>query len=532
MPSGGAIDGRAILHDALLCQKAPHRPDVDVAVLVAVDEDRPGADVAHRVDRGDEGDGRHDDLVVGLDAAQFEADVQRRGAAVAGHRVLHPHVLGQGFLEAHHVLAGRGYPAGLDAVGHVFELPPEDRRFAQGDHRVTLYELRVLGRIGIGDQALPYGLGHLADAVGQAHAGGEAQGLDAREVDLVVAGVFDLLHVVDFQGHLRRDLLGDHLLGVVLGVAAHVESLARDQLDVAFEHQVDRPRDVSHVAVGAPEVLAVDLQLAFDHGIAGELVDGEVEARSQGQPVDGGKAQDGERHGRGPPEEVLLDPHLELGVQAHGTKRRLLVEHGVSLHLAVVAARGSEDEVLRSMLLAQLEQVAGAVPDGPGSEVGSGFAGRVAHDRSQVDDGVETEARWAVVFEEALQLTRLGDVGLREGETGQRQQIDERLAAEEQSVGHDHPAALREQVAGEHGPHVSGAACYEHSLHSSILYRRTPQMTMPSGVISARESSCRTSSISSSVSRPSILARTTASTERARINESEAISIGGESTIT
>ena len=74
-PAGRAVGHDPVTHDALLRQEAPHALDVHVGVLVAVDEDRPGMQVANRVGRGDERHRGNDDLVVGLDAGQQERNV-------------------------------------------------------------------------------------------------------------------------------------------------------------------------------------------------------------------------------------------------------------------------------------------------------------------------------------------------------------------------------------------------------------------------------------------------------------------------
>ena len=84
---------------ALLGQEAADAVDVDAAVLVAVDEDREGANVAHRVDRSDERHGRHDDLVARPHAGEDQRDVKRRCPAVAGDGVSHADVVGQSALE-------------------------------------------------------------------------------------------------------------------------------------------------------------------------------------------------------------------------------------------------------------------------------------------------------------------------------------------------------------------------------------------------------------------------------------------------
>ena len=62
--------------------------------------------------------------------------------------------------------------------------------------------------------------------------------------------------------------------------AAEPRVTAGDLAEVRLENQVDRTGDVLHVTVWTPEVFAIDLQLSFDHGVSGEFVDGQVEARA------------------------------------------------------------------------------------------------------------------------------------------------------------------------------------------------------------------------------------------------------------
>ena len=133
-PTRRAVGQDPVADDALLGEEAPHALDVHVAVLIAVDEDRPGAHVADRVDRGDERHRGHDDLVVGLDAGQHERDVDGRGARIAGDDVLDAEVGRQHLLHLRHEFAVRGDPAGRQAAGDVLELATTEGRLGQRDH--------------------------------------------------------------------------------------------------------------------------------------------------------------------------------------------------------------------------------------------------------------------------------------------------------------------------------------------------------------------------------------------------------------
>ncbi len=91
-------------------------------------------------------------------------------------------------------------------------------------------------------------------------------------------------------------------------------------------------------------------------------------------------------------QQVLLEPDLELRVQAHGAERGVLVQHPVRFHLAVVAAGRSEDEPLDVVALAQLEEILGALPDRARGQLGLRFAGGIADDRGEVHHCVEVTA--------------------------------------------------------------------------------------------------------------------------------------------
>src|SRR4029079_2969956 len=70
---------------------------------------------------------------------------------------------------------------------------------------VLALRVAVPGRIGVGDQARPNGVRHLADAVAESHPGHEPEGGDALEGNPVVPRVLRPLHIPE----TNRDLLGD-----------------------------------------------------------------------------------------------------------------------------------------------------------------------------------------------------------------------------------------------------------------------------------------------------------------------------------
>src|SRR6185312_1325336 len=114
----------------------------------------------------------------------------------------------------------------------------------------------------------------LADAVGHALRGLESQlGGDPLEAHLVVARILAPLHVGDLAAaQLARDELHEVELAVVLVGVADVEDAAADLARIRAEHEHHAAGGVAHVYVGAPELLAEDLEGPVGPEVAGELV--------------------------------------------------------------------------------------------------------------------------------------------------------------------------------------------------------------------------------------------------------------------
>src|SRR3954463_1223653 len=142
----------------------------------------------------------------------------------------------------------------------------------------------VAAVIGIRERAGGEGISHLADAVGDGHRSLEAKHLaHLVEADLVVARVVVLANVAHLAGvELALDRLDDVELAVVLAGAADVEHLVAYLLDWRVERGAHGPGSVAHMHVRAPELLAEDLELLVGPEVAGELVDGEIEAHARG----------------------------------------------------------------------------------------------------------------------------------------------------------------------------------------------------------------------------------------------------------
>ena len=104
------------------------------------------------------------------------------------------------------------------------------------------------------------------------------------------------------------------------------------------------------------------------------------------------------------------------------------------------------------MPIADLEQIPRAVPDGAGRDLGLGLASRIADDRGEVDKRVEPLAR----KDDSSPPGR----GCRpaEREVGVGEQIEQRLAAEQERVRRDDAVTPGKQPAGHHRTDISGTA--------------------------------------------------------------------------
>ncbi len=106
-----------------------------------------------------------------------------------------------------------------------------------------------------------------------------------------------------------------------------------------------------------------------------------------------------------------------------------------------------------AVLVAELEQASRAIPDRPGRELRLRLAGRITHERGEVDHRIEPLAG-----EQRLELRGDGDVHLAEREVGVGQEVEECLAAEQQRVRRDHAVASCKQLAGHQRTDIAGAA--------------------------------------------------------------------------
>ena len=120
MAAGGVVDQLAVFHVALLFAEALGGGGVHAQAVVTADEHRLGIGIAHRVDRGDEGEGGHDHLVAHAHAGDQHGQVQAGGAAVAGHGPVHVHIVGDGLFKVAHLAAAGGHPLADHRVVHIF----------------------------------------------------------------------------------------------------------------------------------------------------------------------------------------------------------------------------------------------------------------------------------------------------------------------------------------------------------------------------------------------------------------------------
>ena len=134
---------------------------------------------------------------------------------------------------------------------------------------------------------------HLADTVRDGHQSLEAETrLDLVEAHLIVARILvaaDVRHATAIG--LAVDLLDEIELAVVLARAPGVENLAADGILGRVEHRSHGARRITHVDVGAPELLSEHLEVAVGPEVAGELVDCEVESHSWSDAVHGRESQ-------------------------------------------------------------------------------------------------------------------------------------------------------------------------------------------------------------------------------------------------
>ena len=94
------------------------RVGVEAERIIAADKNGFRPDIAgQRVDRRDEGQGGHNDLLPGAKAGRHRGQVQRRGAGVRGHGARHLHIRRKGLLKLRHAGAACRHPARGDCLG-------------------------------------------------------------------------------------------------------------------------------------------------------------------------------------------------------------------------------------------------------------------------------------------------------------------------------------------------------------------------------------------------------------------------------
>src|SRR5271166_2730858 len=193
----------------------------------------------------------------------------------------------------------------------------------------------------------------LGDAVGYGHERLEAQLFaDPVEAHLVVARVLVAVHVGDAAAiGLLAELLDQVELAVVLARAPGIEDAPGDLLLRRLEHLTHRAAGVAHVDVGAPELLAEDLELAVGPEFAAELVDSQIEAHAPPDAVDRREPQAGRRQAVGGAEDQLLHSDLLLGIQRDRAQLAVLGDrHRRVRHAPVVRAGGGEHQPLDASL--------------------------------------------------------------------------------------------------------------------------------------------------------------------------------------
>ena len=169
--------------------------------------------------------------------------------------------LGHRVLETAHVFTVGRYPGRVQAIRHVIEFSRRKAGFTQGNHRQLLNNCGSERRMDRRPDPLATARAISAIAVSKASLRPESQARDPLEAHPVVSRIFVLFHVDDSHRYRRLTSSAiicfwkfwsfDPTLKVFLDTAAH---WTRDQCYSLG--------DVAYVAVGAPELRAIDLEFA------------------------------------------------------------------------------------------------------------------------------------------------------------------------------------------------------------------------------------------------------------------------------
>ena len=133
---GPSIVRVTVLEHGLLENEVARFLGVEIVVLVAIHEHGVGVDVPHGIDRRDECDGGHNDLIAGRDARDSQCDVQGGGAGGASHGVFRSRELTGLLFEAVNKLTGGRDPTGVKAFLDVRPLVSLDDRNAERNETV------------------------------------------------------------------------------------------------------------------------------------------------------------------------------------------------------------------------------------------------------------------------------------------------------------------------------------------------------------------------------------------------------------
>ena len=119
---------------AAVLEEIDHSSGIDLPVSgLRIDENRPRADIADRVGRGDEGERGNKHLVVRLHTRQQQGNVQGRGAVDRGDGVFRARPLRHHFLEPVDVAADGRDPVRIEAFLDVLPLIPANLGHDQGN---------------------------------------------------------------------------------------------------------------------------------------------------------------------------------------------------------------------------------------------------------------------------------------------------------------------------------------------------------------------------------------------------------------
>ena len=194
---------------------------------------------------------------------------------------------------------------------------------------------------------------------------------------------------------MLADLVDEVELAEVLGRPPDIEHLAVDPLQRGVEHDANRRGDIARMHVGAPELLAEDLEVAARPEISGELVDREIEAHARCRTVDRSQAQArGMERVALEGEQEPLDTHLLGCVQRDGSQLAVLPNRDRRVeHAAVVGAGRGEHEARHAGGLGVGDKRCARADVDVVRELGVPRAGRIADDGGEMDHRVDAGER-------------------------------------------------------------------------------------------------------------------------------------------